>query len=406
MIFIDLLYIFFFSVMIFSAVLWGIVYYANLDKIKKDPPVDRTRRVTILVPAYNEEDCVGETIQRLLDIDYPDDAYNIIAINDGSEDGTLEILKGFGDQIEIIDKKNTGKADSMNVALKRVDTELVASMDADSYPNEDFLKNMVGYFKDEGVSGVTPALKLMRDENLVEKIQWTEYIYQIFLRKIFALFDVQYVLPGPGSVYRTDFLKETGGWSEDTHTEDMEVAFRMMSEKKKIENTTNSVVWTDPPSTFRDLFKQRTRWYRGYVENFVKYRGMFMDRESGNLGVFFLPLNAIWIFMLVFLLTHVTYNLLLMGYQAVQTYMLLGYYPIDLTLTLQEIHLFHLFICFFVLVGLGMIFLSLFSAGEKINIKKRWLNYLTFFTIYPYMFAMFWVATFFEIARTRGKIKW
>ncbi len=403
---IDFIYIFFFAIMIFSAVLWLIVYYTNLGKIVKDPLPDDLKDVTFLVPAYNEEEYVGKTIEALLDLDYPEEKLEIIAINDGSEDNTLEVLKQYDEEIEIIDKENTGKANSMNQALEEVDTELVASMDADSYPSENFLKNMVGYFNDEEVYGVTPALKILRDDKVVEKIQWTEYIYQIFLRKVFALFQVQYVLPGPGSIYRTSFLDETGGWREDTHTEDMEMAFRMMDEGKKIENSTNGMVWTDPPSTFRSLFRQRIRWYRGYVENFISYRNMFLDPGSGNLGFFLLPLNVLWIFMLMFILVHVTYNILSIFFEWANMYILLGYIPFELTFSVQQLHFFHIFIIFFMSTGIGMVFLSLFSAGEKLNIKEKKINYLTFFTIYPYLFAMFWLATFFEMARDNEVIKW
>ncbi len=399
-------YILFFFLMIFSASLWLIVYYSNLGKVTKDPEPEEYKDLTFLVPAYNEEDYIKETIEALMNIDYPEDKLKIIAINDGSTDKTLDILEEYRDEITIIDKVNTGKADSMNQALEKVDTELVASMDADSYPEEKFLKCMVGYFNDENVYGVTPALKILRDDRIVEKIQWTEYIYQIFLRKVFALFDVQYVLPGPGSIYRTKFLKETGGWDQNTHTEDMEMAFRMMDAGKKIENSTNGTVYTDPPSDLKSLFRQRIRWYRGYVENFLEYRRMVFNPKSGNLGFFLLPLNVLWIFMLVFILTHVIYNVFSTFIEWIQTYFLLGYFPIELTFSIQQLHLFHVFILFFIATGLGMVFLSLFSAGEHLNLRDKKINYLTFFTIYPYLFAMFWVATFFEMAKNRGKNKW
>ncbi len=403
---IDGIYIVFFTLMVFSSALWLIVYYSNLNKVVKDPEPNVEKSITVIVPAYNEENCVRKCIEALLNQDYPRDKYSIIAVNDGSEDSTLEILKEFEDEIKIIDKENTGKADSMNQALKHVDTELVSSMDADSIPSPTYLKTMVGYFNDEEVYGVTPALKLTRDDNLVEKIQWTEYIYQIFLRKVFAFFDVQYVLPGPGSLYRADFLKETGGWRTDTHTEDMEVAFRMMSDGKKIENSTNAEVFTDPPSTFKALFKQRIRWYKGYLENFFGYRDMFFNPKGGNLGMFLLPLNVLWIIMLLFILTHVTYNIVSTVSSAVSTVILLGYYPLDLTLSLTRLHLFHVFILFFLTIGISTMLLSLFSANEDIKVINKKVNYLTFFVIYPYLFAMFWAATVVDIIVNKEGITW
>ncbi len=401
---INSLYLGFFTIMIFSTVLWLFVYYSNLDKIKKDPKTRDFKDITFLVPAYNEEDVVGETIKNILSLDYPEDKVKVIAINDGSEDGTLEELEKFNDSIEIIDKENTGKADSMNVALEQVDTELVASMDADSYPKEDYLKSMVGYFEDKEIYGVTPALKLSRDSTIAEKIQWAEYIYQIFLRKVFALFNVQYVMPGPGSVYRTEFLKDTGGWDESTFTEDMEVAFRLMNSDHKIENSTNAEVMTDPPTCFKDLFKQRTRWYRGYMQNCAKYSGMIGRPSGGTLGMFLIPLNAVWIGMLLFLLLHTGYGLMEIVYGWANTYTLLGYFPFDFSLSIQQLHFFHIFILFFFSMGLGTIFLSLYSANEPVDITEKKTNYLSFFILYPYLFAMFWIATFFDLLK--GERQW
>ncbi len=397
------LYLTFFAVMIFSTVLWLMVYYMNLDKISKDPEVKDYKDVTFLVPAYNEEGIVGKTIERLLELDYPENSFSIIAINDGSEDGTLDELKKFEDDIQIIDKENTGKADSMNVALESVDTEFVASMDADSYPTKHYLKSVMGYLDDEEVYGVTPALKVCRDDTLAEKIQWAEYIYQIFLRKVFALFNVQYVMPGPGSVYKTKFLKETGGWDDSTLTEDMEMGFRMMSKKHKIENSTNAEVMTDPPSNFRDLFNQRTRWYRGYVQNCVKYKSMIGRPSGGTLGVFLMPLNAVWIAMLMFFLLHTAYNLAGIAQGWVNTYLLLGYFPLDLSFSLQQIEFFHIFLVFFFSMGVGTVFLSLYTASEPVNITEKKINYLSFFIIYPYLFAMFWVAAFLDMVRSDRK---
>ena len=405
---VDVLYMVFFSLMIFSSSLWLLVYFRNLGKVEKDPEPSEYRDISFIVPAYNEEDCVGETIQALLEVEYPEEKKEIIAVNDGSTDSTLEVLEKFGDSITRIDKENTGKAGSMNRALEEVDTEYVACMDADSVPSKDYLKSIVGHLDREDVAGVTPAMKLKSDSGLVEKIQWTEYIYQIFLRKVFALFRVQYVMPGPGSVYKASFLKETGGWDTDTHTEDMEIAFRMVSKGYNVENSTNAVVETSPPSSFAALFRQRIRWYKGYIENFIKYRNLFGNPDSGNMGVFLLPLNTVWILMMVFLLGHTSFSIMNSLFQKANTYLMLGYVPFDISLSLQSFHFFHLFIAFFGLIGVGAMMISLHTAEEPVDLKDKKTNYATFFTIYPYLFAMFWVATFFDYIKDRGrrKIKW
>lgn len=402
---VDVAYIGFFGVMVYSAVLWLLVYARNRDAVHADPAPERFPGVTFLVPAYNEEDYIEDTIEGLLALDYPAEKLDIIAINDGSTDGTLEKLQRYADRITIIDKENTGKANSLNRALERVETEVVACMDADSVPEPDFLQRMVGWFgTGEAVEGVTPAMKVRNARNWVQKIQWTEYIFQIFLRKVFAVFDTQYVLPGPGSLYRTETLREMGGWNEETLTEDMEIAFRIVANGGIIENSTNAYVETVAPDTLKGLFRQRIRWYRGYIENMRSYWEMFGNRKYGNLGLFLLPFNVVWIGLVLFFLLHFTYNIAFSLYQALSTFLLVGYLQPSFALSLQDLHLFHLFSGFFLLLGAGTILISLRVSNERIHLWKRKTHYSSFLLLYPFLFALFWIAAFREeIGRYEGR---
>ncbi|MCJ7478587.1 MAG: glycosyltransferase family 2 protein [Candidatus Nanohaloarchaeota archaeon QJJ-7] len=389
---IDIVYLFFFTIMIFSSVLWLLVYIVHRDEVYLSPEPSELPSVTFLVPAYNEEEYISDTISSILDVDYPDEKFEVIAINDGSTDSTLSKLKEFKNRITIIDKENTGKADSMNQALAQVETDLLVSMDADSYPEKDFLRQIVGYFEREGVKAVTPALKVRNPSNWVEKVQWTEYIFQIFLRKIFAMFDVQYVLPGPGSIYKADYVKEIGGWNEDTLTEDMEIAFRIFSKGWRLDNTTNAYVHTEPEPTLRQLFRQRIRWYRGYIENLWKYTGLIGDRRHGNLGMFFLPFSVSWILLVVFFTGHFLYNTANIFWSVIQTYMLTGELMLSMNLGIQSLTFFHLFVVYFVLIGIGIILLSLRVTEEPIRPWKRKTHYAMFLAIYAMLFAGFWMA--------------
>ncbi len=401
---IDQVYLGIFTIMIFSSVMWLSLYTANKRIINNDPEPSRLPSVTFIVPAYNEEENIADTIQALLDQNYPKDKLDIIAINDGSEDSTLEILRSFKDRISIIDKENTGKANSMNQALKKVETEIVGCMDGDSFPDPEMLRSMVGYLENNDVKGVSPAIKVHNPKTWPQKIIWAEYVYQVFLRKVFSLFNSQYVLPGPGSIYDTKFMKENGGWDEKTLTEDMEIAFRVIEQKKLLKNSTNAYVYTISPATLRGLFRQRIRWYKGYINNFIKYKHIVFNREYGNIGVFFLPFTVVWIFLLMFLITHMSYRIIdrIIGF----------YYELALTdfwiqypnLTIQSLTYFHIFYTLFVVVGIGTLLISLKVSGEKLELRKRKLNYLLFLWVYAMLFAAFWVAA--VISRIRGGKKW
>jgi cellulose synthase/poly-beta-1,6-N-acetylglucosamine synthase-like glycosyltransferase len=401
---IDLLYLGIFSVMIFSGTMWLLVYFHNRDMVQLDPEPSRLPSVTFLIPAYNEEEFVAECIQSVLDMDYPDSKLEIIAINDGSQDGTLQEMKKFADRIQIIDKENSGKANSINQALEKVDTELVACMDADSFAEPQMLKSMVGYFEEEDVKGVTPAMKVRNPTTWAQKVMWAEYIYNVFLRKLFSIFDSQWVMPGPGSVYDTEYLKELGGWDEETLTEDMEIAFRMFKHGAKIKNSTNAYVDTESPPTFKGLFRQRIRWYRGYLSNMLKYDEFWFNPRYGNLGVIILPFNILFTSVVVFLLGHMVFRMVDMAYQLFNIYMLTGSLPSGFYLSIQSLSLFHVFYLIMGVSGVAILLLSLRTAEENLSLWERKLHYLLFLTIYGLLYAIFWIAAVVE--EIRGEKKW
>lgn len=401
---IDVVYLGIFAVMIFSGALWLLVYFFNRDRMQADPEISRFPEVTFLIPAYNEEEHVAECIRSLLDMNYPEDKLEIIAINDGSEDGTLEEMKKFSDRIEIMDKPNTGKANSINQALEKVETELVACMDADSYAEPDMLKSMIGYFQEDDVKGVTPAMKVRNPGTWAQKVMWAEYIYNVFLRKLFSIFDSQWVMPGPGSVYDTEYLREVGGWDEETLTEDMEIAFRMFKKGAKIKNSTNAYVDTESPPTFKGLLRQRIRWYRGYLNNMLRYDEFWFNPIYGNLGVIILPFNILWTSIVVFMLGHMAYRILDSFYMLLNTYMLTGSIPLGFHFTVQSVSLFHVFYGIMGISGVIMLLLSLRTAEENLSLWERKVHYLLFLSIYGMLYAVFWVAAVIE--EIRGEKRW
>ncbi|MBC5793095.1 MAG: glycosyltransferase family 2 protein [Nanohaloarchaea archaeon] len=401
---IDILYIGIFAVMIFSVSLWLLVYFLNRKDVYTDPVPSRFPSVTFLVPAYNEEEYVEECINSLLEQNYPGNL-EIIAINDGSKDSTLEKMSQFKDRIEIVDKENSGKANSMNQVLEKVDTELIGCMDADSVAEPGMVKAMVGYFEEDGVKGVTPAMKVKNPQTWSEKVMWAEFIYNVFLRKLFGIFDSQWVMPGPGSIYDAEYLKEIGGWDEETLTEDMEVAFRMYKNGAKIKNSTNAYVDTPSPSTLKGLFRQRTRWYRGYINNIIEYDELWFNPRYGNLGVIILPFNLLFITVTVFLLTHLTYKIITGIIQMFHTFMLVGTIPIGgLSLSVQSLSIFHLFYLVLGGAGLVMLYYSLRTSEEDLSLWERKVHYILFLTVYGMLYAAFWISAALEEIRGGKKI--
>ncbi len=402
---VDIIYLVSYFVILYCSILWFSVFFVNRKIIFDNPKPKSYPPLTVLVPAYNEGKGIRKCLDSILNMDYP--KLKVIAINDGSKDNTLEVLKEYEKKgVKVIDKENSGKADSLNYALKQVDTELFMCMDADSYPLPDMAKKMVGYMEREGVAGVSPSLKVENVDTFMQKIQWVEYIFSIFLRKLFSIFQCQYVLPGPGSIYRTKTIKELGGFDKESITEDMEIAFRIQGENYDLENSIDAYVYTEAPRTFIGLFKQRVRWYRGYLHTVKKYIHFIGNPKHGNLGVFLIPINFVWIFILFMFFFIPMYTLTSNFLSFFDTVSLVGLPPLKLSLGLNIIYMdfYSFFFAIFISLSILTILISLRSSKEKIEFKNRYIFYMGYMFIYPVLFSIFWISTvFYEIAGVKKK---
>ena len=251
-------------------------------------------KVTIAIPAYNEEKNIAQTIESAALLDYPRDKLEIIVINDGSKDKTLEVIKKqiklFKDtDIKLINQKNGGKGKALNAALRLANGEFFVSLDADSYVRSDALKVILPNFDTENVAAVLPLLKIRQPKNLLEKIQWAEYMVNLFYKRLMSILDCVQVTPGPFSVYRKKVLLKIGGYDENNLTEDMEVTMRLQKSHYKIKQITGTEVYTNPPTNLKIFFKQRNRWYKGTLINAYSYRDMAFNKEYGDFGFIQMP---------------------------------------------------------------------------------------------------------------------
>ncbi|MFH1447807.1 MAG: glycosyltransferase [Candidatus Micrarchaeota archaeon] len=275
---------------LYAAVFYLLLYLLDLDRIREDPAKKRCPTITVIIPAYNEEATIGKTIESVLALDYPKDKLAITVVDDGSTDNTSGIAKRYN--VTLIKKENSGKANSLNVALKRVKTELVAVLDADSYVGSTTLTNMLGYFNEPDVVAVTATMKVWKPRTLIQKMQRAEYLVNAFIKKLQSFIDGISVTPGPFSIYRKSVFDDIGFFDEDTLTEDQEFALRIQASNLRIENSINADVFTSVPDNLVRLFKQRRRWYMGYLQNIWKHRALFSPRY-GDFGMFVLPIAVV-----------------------------------------------------------------------------------------------------------------
>ncbi|RLJ02896.1 MAG: hypothetical protein DRP11_02360 [Candidatus Aenigmatarchaeota archaeon] len=398
--------------MVFVSMVWLLTFLKNRDIYRFEPKLPRKLpSVSVIVPAYNEEDVLAGTVESLLNLDYPKDKLEIIVVDDGSTDRTLEVARRFEPEVKVIEKgENRGKAHSLNMGIKIARGELIACLDADSFVEPDSLKKMVGFFEDKNVGCVTPALKVKNPRNLLSKIQYSEYLLNIFLRRVLAFMDAVPVAPGPFSIYRKSVLEEIGGFDENNLTEDMEIALKMHNAGYRIENSTTAEVFTICPEKLKPLYKQRVRWYRGVIENTIKYRHMLFNRKYGNLGVFYLPVNMVAVFLIMILFGVIIYNLGKSLYDTLNYLFLINFdfmtFVKEFSLT-PKIDIFLLnfdFMLFISITLLGgyILYQSYRSVDEKVSVKK--LGYVSYLFLFPILLMFFWsVSLIYEILRAEKK---
>src|SRR3989344_149472 len=282
----------------------------SLEKEYLSKNIEWFPTVTIIVPCFNEEHTLYKTIHSLLDLDYPKDRLSIIVVDDGSTDGTERELTKFKDhsQISILSKENGGKHTALNLALEKIQSDLVGCLDADSLVSPDALKKIVPFFNDISTMAVTSAIKVFEPQSVLQYAQKVEYNCSVFIRRMLSSIGALYVTPGPFSIFRTRVFRELGGYRYGHQGEDVEIALRLQKNRYKIINSHMAHVYTTTPMHFGALYKQRVRWVYSFLNNAFDYREMFFNRKYGHVGIFILPVALSSIFSVIYVTLSTVWN--------------------------------------------------------------------------------------------------
>src|SRR3989344_8763508 len=278
------------------AVFWLNLLFFNEGrriKIKKLP------HVSIIIPVHNEEKTIERTIRSLLNSNYPKNKLEIIVVNDESTDNTFNVVKKFKNIILIDNKhKGIGKASAVNAGLRIAKGEFFGVLDADSEVGKNSIRNILTYFSKNKIGCVISAFKVLNSRNIYTGIQKIEYAFTVMIREFMSRINTLYYSHGVLSVFRTDLIKRLGYFDENNLTEDLEIAMRLKSKGYEVKMALKSITYTRVPGTFKDLWNQRVRWYRGFLNNLIKYKYVIFNKKYGLYGNFQLPLNIFSLIML------------------------------------------------------------------------------------------------------------
>jgi cellulose synthase/poly-beta-1,6-N-acetylglucosamine synthase-like glycosyltransferase len=270
---------------------WGLQIACQREP-KKSPRLNKRKLLTfsIIIPAKNEEKVIGRLLKSLLKLNYPPKKMEIIIVEDGSADRTYQIckkyLKQYPNRIKLFQRtESNGKPSALNLGLKHAKGKIVAVFDADNVPEPDILLKVADYFSNPATAAVQGrTCSINAYENMLTRfISYEEAVrYETYLRgkDILSLF-----VPLTGSCYfiRRNVLKEIGGWDEEALSEDMEIAAKLTEKGYTIKYASNVRSWQENPTNLTQLFKQRTRWFRGSMEVSLKYGKLLKNPTKRNI---------------------------------------------------------------------------------------------------------------------------
>jgi len=279
-----------------SIILWGftitfwsvmlMVPLALYSKNREDnlEPAQKFPLISVLIPAYNEEKVIARTIESALEIDYP--KKEIIIIDDGSIDNTLLIAKTFEkDGVKVLHKENSGKATALNYAINFAKGEIVAILDADTIAGKNSLKEINKVFESSSnVGGVAGNVKVRNKTNWITWCQALEYVSGLQIaRRAFDMFGAITIVPGAMGAFKTNILKDSGGYDKDTIVEDFDATIKVLKSGKIVRGTTKALAYTEAPETIGQFVKQRARWYRGNLQVLFKHKNVIANPRFGFL---------------------------------------------------------------------------------------------------------------------------
>jgi len=400
-------YMFYMFLALYFLFLFVLTFVQNKKSIFDYPEKKRRYSVSVIIPTYNEEASIQGTIESALNLDY-DDLIEVIVVDDGSNDRTGEIVRRLGEKyskIVLVDKKNSGKADSINQAIKIARGELIAVIDADSYPSRDSLSKMVGFFDEEGVGVVTTRVLVRNPSNFIQVLQTIEYKVIAFTRVLLGFLDAIYVTPGPLALYKKSALQKVGGFDVRNMTEDIEITWHLIFEGYKVRMSFLPSATTVCPNTFKKWWKQRLRWNIGGFQTIWKYKKAFF--KKGMLGYFILPFFFFSLILGVF-------GLFVFSYQTSRRF-LVSYLSTKYSvaantavLSMQEINLNPSVLTFFgvILFFLGLIFLifSLHVVNKHTDEKEGLFSILFYSLIYIALYPIVLIVSLYQFSI--GKYSW
>ncbi|MEH7335712.1 poly-beta-1,6-N-acetyl-D-glucosamine synthase [Neobacillus drentensis] len=332
--------------------------------------------ISILVPCYNEEETVEETIHYLSLINYP--KKEIIAVNDGSTDHTFTILRRLVDRysdLKVIDcKENRGKANALHIACHASNGEFLVCVDSDAILDPYAAHYLIYHFlhKGERLGAVTGNPRIRNRDTLISRLQIVEYASIIgAIKRTQRIIGKIMTVSGVVVAFRKRALVDVGLWDRDMITEDISISWKLQQRFWDIRYEPRALCWMLVPETIRGIWKQRIRWAQGGQEVMMKYWRILLDWRQRRIWPVYLEqwVSLIWSFSWVFVTLYYFFSVS----------------------TIQQLFIWLTFSSF------ALVFMSLIQLWASIRVDSKYDNITKYYLWAAWYPVIYWILNAFIV---------
>ncbi len=287
-------------IMLLSSVLFGIVFsflaiifaLFVISKFLKKQTEYFKPDISIVIPAYNEEKNIQECLDSVFSSNYPQHKIEVIVIDDGSTDNTIKILKR-NKNLKILRQNHLGKVEALNYGALKASSEFIVTIDADTILDRNCIKELLSPFAGSSIGATTGNNNVRNNKSVLGAFQNVEYHLSNVIRNSFSsVFKSGAWISGSLACYRKNALQKIGYFKKDTMAEDIDVALEMKKEGYTTITAPKAVGYTIVPVKFKDLYKQRVRWWIGTLQAIFKNRKLFSIKSP--VPILFLYITHFW----------------------------------------------------------------------------------------------------------------
>jgi biofilm PGA synthesis N-glycosyltransferase PgaC len=274
---------------IVTGVMWtltSLIFYSRNEREPLAPaPEAELPFVSVIVAAYCEEAVIERTLASLLALDYP--RYEILVVDDGSTDRTVEILSRYAadGRIRLLEKRqNEGKAMALNDAIPIARGDIFTIVDADIQPQPDTLRHLVTHFRHGRVAAVAGNPQVTNTSSLLAKMQATEFASIVsVLRRAQRVWGRILTVSGAVCAFRKSAVVDVGMFDPEMATEDIALTWKLQRRFYDVRYEPRAVVAMQVPETLTGLYRQRKRWATGLAQVLRRNAPMLRDWRTRRL---------------------------------------------------------------------------------------------------------------------------